>query len=80
MNPHLYLNWVLKDEYVSHKCSHVQQELHKFDKHVKGHGREGKMGLVTIIPSAEMISFIIWTSVPLGAHRKGATDHHVRNG
>jgi hypothetical protein len=44
MNPHLYLNWVVKDEYVSHKCSHVQQELQKFDKHVKAIEERAKWG------------------------------------
>ncbi len=34
----------------------------------QGHKREGKMGLVTIIPFVETISYPSWTLVPLGAH------------
>ncbi len=46
----------------------------------QGHKRKGKMGLVTIIPYVETISFTSWTLVPLGARWRRVTDHHVKNG
>jgi hypothetical protein len=46
----------------------------------QGHWREGKMGMVTIIPFVETISFISWTLVPLGTHIRGVIKQHVKNG
>jgi len=38
------------------------------------------MGLVTIVPLVEVISFGLWSSMPMGVHKSRTTKHHHWSG
>ncbi len=38
------------------------------------------MGLIAIVPHVEAISFGLWSSMPMGAHKSRTTKHHHGSG